>query len=518
MMNTHENKREYNPIIWATNAFNWHDVEWGYYDERRFRYFIYMHYYHNTIYSTINNILAQRYKAEHKLYKFIRGIHNPVERLVEIYVAHLYGGNINFDTLLDGAIPFSYDDNKTLEDLTTILYASNWQYNKELFVRLAAIYGDVFLHIVDETDNVYIEVIDPNNVEYVVKDENNEITEARIAYVSPDDNTKVIVAILNKETLSYYSTNLMSYKPFKVLDNSSQLMDSYPNPYGFVPLVHIKFKDVGKEWGVNAFNAQIPKIDEINDLGTLLDDNVRNTVQTLYHLKGGTGTQITSNINDATRDDIRVIYAQGEFQSLGNSLNIQGALAAIDSLKNELANDLPALALAELREQANLTAPGVRAAYTDGIKRLRVVQGSLDLGFSKALAMALGIASYRNILNGYDLEYYKEDKYNFSIKDRVIVEEKLSKDLTIQYLLQLTPDNPMLPLILETMGFTSNAIEDANERANNIQRTNLNIELVRQRNTLLEQLNNTGNVLTQEVNNNSDNTNNDNVEGNEDDV
>src|SRR5258707_641749 len=62
---------------------------WDTFEVRRFRYFHAQSLYHNQVYSALVNY-AEQQKFDRKLYKNIRGIYNPVHRLVEMYPAKCY--------------------------------------------------------------------------------------------------------------------------------------------------------------------------------------------------------------------------------------------------------------------------------------------------------------------------------------------------------------------------------------------------------------------------------------------
>jgi hypothetical protein len=93
---------------------------WDVYESRLFRYALSESYYTSTVYKAITPF-AQRLKSTNDLYKYIRAIQNPVYRLVEAYVAKVYGGSIDFEDLSTGAIPILMADD-TLKEALKQLY------------------------------------------------------------------------------------------------------------------------------------------------------------------------------------------------------------------------------------------------------------------------------------------------------------------------------------------------------------------------------------------------------------
>ena len=150
-------KDEYNS---AGEQFAWDD-----YEARIKRYENHEHYYANTAYTRLQRY-AEAYKARHSLYKNIRSIYNPVKRLVDFYVANVYGGSIDMEGFDSGAIPIVANDDALIEAIRQTIIWSNWQSKKSLFVRTGAKLGDVFVKCVDDADRrkVRAEIVHPSRI------------------------------------------------------------------------------------------------------------------------------------------------------------------------------------------------------------------------------------------------------------------------------------------------------------------------------------------------------------------
>lgn len=81
----------------AGKEFHWDD-----YMARVSRYYHNQRLVDNTLYSAVNRT-AVVYKNTEQLYKFIRGLRNPVSRLVNAEVDKVFGGFVNLETFEDGA-------------------------------------------------------------------------------------------------------------------------------------------------------------------------------------------------------------------------------------------------------------------------------------------------------------------------------------------------------------------------------------------------------------------------------
>lgn len=64
---------------------------WNDYHNRLQRYEVFEGYYHNIAYHSFVTY-SQSLKVQERLYKHVRGVYNPINRLVESYVAKVWGG------------------------------------------------------------------------------------------------------------------------------------------------------------------------------------------------------------------------------------------------------------------------------------------------------------------------------------------------------------------------------------------------------------------------------------------
>src|SRR5690606_27082074 len=123
---------------------------WDADEARLWREYFMRHCYDNTLYSRQNRY-ATRMRKQEQLYKLIRPLKNPTKRLVELYVAKTYGGQIDFETGRQGAIPFMGDDALVQACLQALRW-SNWQTKKSLYPRYGAMLGNTAIRVVDNRE------------------------------------------------------------------------------------------------------------------------------------------------------------------------------------------------------------------------------------------------------------------------------------------------------------------------------------------------------------------------------
>lgn len=425
---------------------------WEQPDARQMRYALDELYYSNGIYKNLAmfTALSVTGKINKKLYKYIRPIYNPAFRLVSIYVNKVYGGPLDFQKLTGGAVPISEADDTLREAIKQVWLWSNWRSQKSVYVRTGAKLGDVFLKVVNdqEHEKVRMEVVHPGKVAEADFDAAGNITKVMLEYTCDEKTDKVFqpnrraslarktyikTEIIDKEKFSYFKDG----KPWDYLNNTPNgEFAEYENEYGFVPMVLTQHTDEGLLWGANAYHTALDKIDEINDLASLLHDQIRKTVNVVFYYAGAQQTQLVSA--DGTKDEIPAVYgpADSEPHPLIADINIADASAAIQNQLSELERDYPELSLHRLRDVTNPTAPGVRSAFNDAIDRFDEAQGNYDDGQIRATQMSISIGGYHGYtgFEAYNLDSFDKGDLAFDIQPRPIIEDQLTKQEKIGYL------------------------------------------------------------------------------------
>lgn len=446
---------------WSDDAFKTDTGRYDRFNERMLRYYLSERYYNNDQYMALN-VFHQTLKRRMNLYKHIRGIYNPVERLVEGSVATLYGGRLELDDLSAGAIPIVTENTTEREAITGLFRQSRMKQEKNTYGRNGAKFGDSFWKVVDdESEGVtWLEALDPRKVCYMEKDSRQRITYILIGWIEQrgDDSVVYITEEITPDTVRIYEDEARpDYEHFA----GGRVADEYPNPYGFVPVTHGLFRYNGNLYGVNAFWAQRGKIDEMNDVASVLHDNMRNALEQIYHAKGVSKGNLQTNRDEPTRDMIRIIYTASntELVPLLKSIDVSGATTTLDRMADELAADLPVLSLHTLRDMSEISAPAIRAAYSDAVSRIEETQSNLDVAFERAIAMALAIEGFRGRLPGFNLNYYTDNAWEFHIGNREIIHSEMSDFEVVQALATITPDSPTAELALKRMDFSQDEID-----------------------------------------------------------
>ncbi len=448
---------------------------WDEYYARLMRYELYESYYTNTAYTNIQK-LSTYYKRNRRLYRNTRAIYNPVFRLVQLYVAKLYGGDIDWDGLETGAIPIVGGDDALRTAIRQLWLSSNWQRKKSLYGRLGAKLGDVCLKVVDEPaqGRVRLEVVHPAKVKYADFDSNGDVLKVVFEYPCIEYRGD---PLRNPTQHSYLYSEVITpdaYQTFRdgqpyayYADASGEKVKEWDNEYGFVPVVLGQHLDEGFKFGATPYHAAVQKIDELNELASLLNDQIFKTITPIWAFIGVAGKDKVNVAPESTgsstteRDQVRSMYlpdgASNPFPMVAN-INIVDTLSDIEALLKEIERDMPELVLHRLREGGSLTAPGVRAGFSDASDRIIEARGNYDDYLVKAHKQAIAIGGYRGYRNfePYALESLTSGDLEHFIGDRPVIVDALSKKEEFDV---LRDAEAPIWLTLEKMGYSQETID-----------------------------------------------------------
>lgn len=471
----------------AINSYNARDhvaeIEYNFttYDARLARYWHNRRYADNTIYHAVNTY-ASLYKFKESLYKHIRALRNPVGRLVQMETAKIFGGAIDLDNFETGAIILNNADDILLQAIRTIFQWSNMGTLKNLYAREGATMGDIALKIVDDVDSekVRIELLDPRKVFDIKLDSVGNVIFIDIRFDRWDEFANQWYEYretIDKEWFrTYKNGSLFAY----VLDVEGNGLAEWQNPYGFVPVEWTQHVDVGLGFGVTSFHHVRHKIDNLNDVATLIHDNVRKMVNAKFAVTGAkpketvAGTPDTVTTTDDNRDKSPFLYLgdNGAIEPIVSPIDIEGALAVQIDQQREIESDLPQLALQRMRERSGtLSGIAIENLYSDAVDIINELQATYRDGLKSATQMAISIAAFRRYpdFTSYNLNSFENKELDFEIKPRVLFKDGLSVKERLELTnVALTSNAP--ELMLKQLDYDDDDINSALGRA---ERSNL---------------------------------------------
>lgn len=436
--------------LWAYRSYDMApgalDSAWDDYTSAMRRYELYAAYYDNSVYQQIKYKLRW-YRTNEQLYRFTRGLRNPVTRCVDLYPALIAGGEIDYERLSTGAVQVLGADDKLIGAIIQGLKWSNWGTEKSTYIRQAALLGDTVLMVVDDPvkRKAWLEPVDPRKVAYFETDSMGNVTYIEFEY---EREERIGVNQMRRYTYRLVITDKKFYtfkngEPFAFYEDSfGQKVSEWDNVYGFVPVVFAPLKRIGDHRrGVNCFHHSLGKIDEVNDAASALHDYMRRSYNPPWLLAGAKRKEDIDARRPA-RDQETFLYApEGTVaQSLVHITDVGSGLSNLEQDMQELRDDMPELALADLRQGVNVTQPGVEAGWSDAEARITEAAGNLNDGFIRAMQMLITIAAMGNYdpaFSGYNINSFDRGDLSFYVKAPKIIQDKLSLDQQITFWLQI---------------------------------------------------------------------------------
>jgi len=340
-------------------------------EARKVRYDILWSQYENTVYRSIHS-WATTYKTRYALYRYIRSVYNPAYRLGEFWKAHLWGGALDPEAGEDGCLPLE-TANEALRPFVAELWKwSNWATRKDIVSLQGAVYGDVILRVVDNTElgKVYIENLYPGLITELDKDPFGHIK----GYTLEEERPHPIHGrpVTYKETAERDGDNViyrtfLNDQPFAWNDVASEWVE----PYGFIPMVHIQHNDVGLGWGWSELHPARSKMHELDDLASMLSDQLRKSVNAKWLFTGvkATSPDLAMETTETTarpepgREEEAALYASDPAAKafpLVYPLDVEGALLHLQEILKDFERDYPELKFDTLRVGGEVSGRALR--------------------------------------------------------------------------------------------------------------------------------------------------------------
>lgn len=417
-------------------------------------------YYNNSIFDTAERSW-RLFKNRYGLYRNTRSLINPTMRVVEFYANSIYPGVLSDDgDKLPGnqplAIPLADDVPAKLRQAVAQLWEwSNWQTWMSIVVLWSAATGATLVEVVDDVDHgqVYFDAIWPGYVTDLELDKRGNVKAYSIEYQVADPKAA------NNQLYTYRKE--VTGQTIKVYRDKT-LQSTEANPFGFAPAVWYKHKDNGSVFGEAAMLHSIPKINEINDQLSHLNDHISKVIEypmLLTSDKGGFSNLFGKPKRGATAekaepgqpkpnevdptDDRQQIFmltgpADAKVTPLLSNLDISGTLEAIERIYQEIEADHPEITFWDkLREMSQVTGPAASQLVGDVLLRVQKAASQYDKQTVKLFQMGVAVGGFRanagdwgdraELSDGqrkflpYDLDSYRKGKLKMTIMPRPLI-------------------------------------------------------------------------------------------------
>lgn len=417
--------------------------DWSEQAQRQLRYNILWAWYEQTNYRDIHQWTIL-YRQSYGLYKYIRPIYNPAYRLGEFWKAHLFGGLLSIVAAESGAIPISTDSETLRLTIAEVWKWSRWQVQKDILTVRGAILGDACIRVVDDVnrERVYLDLLHPGLLESVELDPFGNCKGYCIKETVVDPRKKfATVEYMEKVSRSgddvIYETflNGIPYAWPENVDRTGEPVAAWSAPYGFVPLVVIQHNDVGLSWGWSELHPIRGKVQEVDDLASLISDQVRKIVDPTWLMKGMktapvnlTKTAATSARPMPGREEMGRMWGvpkEASAEAMVTDLRLEPALLHLDSILKEIERDVLELSQDIHTASGDASGRALRTARQPVASKVVLRRANYDAGLVAAQQMAIAIGGFRKYdgYAGFNLDSYARGDLDHTIAARSVFDE-----------------------------------------------------------------------------------------------
>lgn len=375
----------------------------------------------------------------------IKGLRNPAFRVVEYYPSNLWPGPL--PDALKLTFKGGVDEGQLTEDIHAIWENSNWNENKQVFVRMLALYGDAFLKVAQDNEGMpFLQVIDPNFVTALKKDHRGRLTRIRLDIPQYEDNFKERRTKTEEDRKTTIVTELWDLeldshrtwehkkgieKSIDELGEATEIV-KISEEYGidYLPFKHCPFTSIGENHGVGAFTLQLDKIDEVNQMATRLHQmlyrynkafgaittnaidkdgrpqpapNIPNALNANTSASNPRRREVTTGTVKIDDETLMTLPGNADMKWLVPDIDWQGHLNSIKAQMDELSDDLPEM---KYYDEGNVPAVNARAAFqrlAPAIRKMQEVRGNAEKCLIEAHQMALFMgAKHKKFKTAYD--------------------------------------------------------------------------------------------------------------------
>lgn len=354
----------------------------------------------------------------------LKAVRNPANRVVEFYAAKLWPG------MLPNALPVVAENARLVEPIQQVWTWSNWGAQKQVMARWMAIYGNVIIKIVAENGRVWFQLIDPRYVPELEMDARGIVVRARFDVPVGDGAT--FTELWQMDGVRTWQHTRGYGVAIEQLGNPQTFTAMEEIGIDFVPVVHVKHRDVGGVWGAGAYQLSLDKIDEANRQASRLYRMLFRHNKNLWVLRANqvdaTGRPLPApKVNSDGSDELEVgddtvvrLPGNSELQSLVPGINYADALAVLVSHLRELEQDLPEMAYYRLSEHSGeLSGRALRLLLSAAIDRVVEARGNAETGLARADMMALTLGQTQGLWR--DIGTYDAGDFAHTFADRPVI-------------------------------------------------------------------------------------------------
>lgn len=316
------------------------------------------------------------------VYAKMRAIFNQVTKIVDTDARFTMGERLQVqaEPEVEGA-------------LNQLWESSDFQQEKYLLARYGACCGDAFVKVVDNRAwelnpdpdpdvPVRLNILPPDAVapRYDPHDRKRMLA-CKVEYVHGRDIHKEVIT--PEEILLYDERD------------PERVAARYPNPLGFIPIVHIRNLDIGEEFGLCSFHNLLPTVDALNEIASFMFEIVKLYADPVIVGRGMERGSLRKQTVDADGRPVATVWwvptPEGSFELLEWRGNLPDVLAFLDRIQASIERNTPELTLSGLRDRQDMSGYSISLHLVELVRKIGEMRGNYFTALERANRMALRI-------------------------------------------------------------------------------------------------------------------------------
>lgn len=338
----------------------------GRFYSRKNQYIRYRRYYDGSIYGDTG------FKFAHKLYAQTKALFSFLARAVDLDVALVPG-------IVD-AWALDTDDSAILVARDSLYSWSRWSIESDAWIEDGAMLGEAMIKIVPVVDigTVQLQRLQPelcmiHNSTALIVDNTRIDNDGKIYEYSEIITPEFIRLFKNGEPFDYDGSGAM-----------------YENPIGFIPII-VTENDTNHR---PTFSKMLPQLDSVNELASYLADIIGRHAEPQWAAFG-------VEQGDMSKSGNNIWFfpnADSKLQAILASVDIEGTLKFIETIKSETKSNLPELAFDDLRAKDQIATESLKVQLIELQAKISKMRRRYDSALVQAHQMAALIASIYSIV------------------------------------------------------------------------------------------------------------------------
>jgi hypothetical protein len=316
------------------------------------------------------------------LYARMRSIFNQITKIVDTDARFAMGERLQVQA-----------EPETEAAINRLWEWSDFQQEKYLLARYGACCGDAFVKVVDNRAwelnpdpdpevPVRLNVLPPDAVapRYDPHDRKRMLA-CKIEYVHGRDIHKEVIT---PEEILHYDER-----------DPDRVLATYPNPLGFIPIVHIRNLDIGEEFGLCSFHNLVPTVDALNEIASFMLEIVKLYADPVIIGRGMERGSLRKQTVDADGRPVATVWwvptPEGSFEFLEWQGNLPDVLAFLDRIQAVIERNTPELTLSGMQDRNDISGYSISLHLIELVRKIEEVRGNYFTALERANRMALRI-------------------------------------------------------------------------------------------------------------------------------